>query len=292
VSDVPSVVLGDPTRLRQVLFNIVGNAVKFTEHGSVRLEMKTTGAVRDGRTGVVFAVHDTGPGIAPEARGRLFLPFEQSDGSTTRRFGGTGLGLAISKRLVDLMNGTITVTSEAGLGSMFRLELPLEIGATDTVLAAATASVAVAPPRLQACDVLVVEDNAVNQMVVTRMLARLGVKVFVVEDGQQALDILAARRFDAVLMDCHMPGMDGFEATRRLRSFETKSAKTPVIALTASALETDQLRCREAGMDAFLTKPISMVALAEALTLWVGRDSEATFTAGAGRSARARLRVT
>ncbi|MBL8768851.1 MAG: response regulator, partial [Planctomycetes bacterium] len=261
---VPPWVVGDPTRIRQVLFNLVGNAIKFTERGSIRVDVDATPIDGTARFRLRFTVVDTGPGIEPSTLERLFAPFAQSDDSTTRRFGGTGLGLVICRRLLDLMGGRITVESVPGEGSAFSVEVPCAVAPAAVSAPPRRTSIQASTPH--AIDVLVVEDNAVNQMVVARMLAKLGARVHVVGDGAAAVAAITARAFDLVLMDCHMPGMDGFEATRRIRASEGGEVRTPIVALTASALDEDQRRCDDAGMDGFLGKPVTSDALAAALT--------------------------
>ena len=242
---VPGRVLGDPSRVRQVLLNLAGNAVKFTRGGAV--------AVSAGRDGdrLRFVVRDTGVGIAPEALARLFQPFVQADASTTRRFGGTGLGLAICRRLVDAMGGEIGVESAPGRGSTFWFTVPLA-AAPDAAPVRARTPVVV---HLRPLRVLVAEDNAVNQRVVNAILARQGHHVTLVADGRAALDALAASPYDVVLMDCEMPELDGYAATRQLRAREGDGRRTRVVALTANAFEEDRQRALASGMDAWLPKP-------------------------------------
>ncbi|MDP1825615.1 MAG: ATP-binding protein [Archangium sp.] len=247
---VPPWIRGDPTRLRQVVLNLVANAVKFTAAGRVGLRA----SVAAGRLAIEVA--DTGIGMSKEVRQRLFEPFVQADASTTRRYGGTGLGLVISRRLVEGMGGTLTVESEPGQGSCFTVSLPIEVAE------APAAPIAVQPrgPALRA--VLVVEDNFVNQMVVVRLLEKLGHRVMVANDGAQGLALAEEHRFDLVLMDCHMPVMDGYDATRRMRA---RGDLTPVFALTASVTTEDREQCLRAGMTGVLSKPLRIERLAEVL---------------------------
>ncbi len=265
--DLPQLVAGDPTRLRQVLVNLVGNALKFTPQGSVSLTVSAT--VEGERVRCRYEVRDTGIGLAPEVLPRIFEAFRQADGSTTRRFGGTGLGLAICERLVHLQGGAIGVESEPGRGSVFWFELPAAWWAARASASAAPVEVSGAsmpandagevPPAMR---VLVVEDNPVNQRVIARMLEKRGCAVTVAENGARALDALEHARVDLVLMDCQMPEMDGFEATRRIRAREReRGGHVPIVALTANAARGDQERCREAGMDDYLTKPLVPGAL-------------------------------
>ncbi|MEW5728931.1 MAG: ATP-binding protein [Pseudomonadota bacterium] len=260
---LPTLVEGDPTRLRQVLLNLVGNAIKFTDRGSVTV---TVAPSADG--GIAFSVTDTGIGIPEAARRKLFAEFSQIDGSISRRFGGTGLGLAISRRLVSLMGGDIAVESELGRGSTFRFQLPLPAAATQTV---ATAEAPI--DRLPPLAILLAEDNPVNQKVAATLLARHGHSVTVAADGQQALEALETGHFDLVLMDMQMPRMDGLEATRRIRSLPDHDRRAiPIIAMTANALKGDDQRCLAAGMDDYISKPIDPARLMAVIARHVGAD--------------------
>jgi CheY-like chemotaxis protein len=259
--------MGDPTRLRQVLLNLVSNAVKFTAHGSVVVRVLRTNA-----SAIRFEVKDTGIGIAPENIVKLFDRFTQADSSTTRRYGGSGLGLAIVKRLLELMGGRIDVTSELGRGSTFAFEVPSGVDTSALVADAApeinTASVLDADAG--GTRVLLVEDNRVNQRVATHMLRRLGYDVACADDGIQAIARLTRERFDLVLMDCQMPEMDGWDATRviRDRMSAVLDHDVPVIAMTANAFTEDRERCLAAGMSDFVAKPVSMAELSGVLSRW------------------------
>ncbi|MEM8993190.1 MAG: ATP-binding protein [Acidobacteriota bacterium] len=256
---VPLRVLGDPIRLRQVLLNLMDNAAKFTRNGTIELRI---GSVDDGDadTGALrFSVRDSGIGLDAEAQRRIFDPFAQAQASTTRKYGGTGLGLAISSRLVELMGGRLQVESEPGEGSDFHFVVELPAAPRRAAGEATAALVAGGGRRL-----LVAEDNPVNQMVVRAQLETLGFTVDVVGDGQQALEALAQGGYEAWLLDCHMPVMDGFEAIRRWRASES-GERLPVIAVTASALRDELDRCIEAGMDDLLTKPYRLQDLAAVL---------------------------
>ncbi|MFO1142861.1 MAG: ATP-binding protein [Amaricoccus sp.] len=250
--DLPPVVVGDPNRLSQVLFNLVGNAVKFTEQGSVTLAVRHQRAP-DAMVELQFEVRDTGIGIPPEALGRLFGRFEQADGSTARRYGGSGLGLAISRQLVRLMGGDIAVESAPGRGSRFAFAIRCRLEAAAGKLPARPAPAIAAPPPAR---ILVVEDNEVNQLLITRMLAKGGHDVRLARDGEQALRRLERERFDLVLMDVHLPGMDGVTATRRIRELQPPLDRMPIIALTADAMMGDRDRYLAAGMDDYVSKPI------------------------------------
>ncbi len=257
-TSLPDRVVGDPTRIQQILLNLAGNAVKFTEKGFVRIE-----AAREDQE-LVFQVLDTGIGIDASSQRRLFERFEQADRSTTRRFGGTGLGLAISKQLCELMGGTIGVESAAGRGSTFWFRLPLqtadpESAGTENGPEESTGEV---PPGLRA---LLVEDDRTNQLVARGMLRKLGIEVEIANDGIEALERLGGRRYDLVFMDGQMPGKDGYEATRALRAGAGPNCSTPVIAMTANALPGDREACLAAGMDDYLSKPLSLPAIRAAV---------------------------
>jgi signal transduction histidine kinase/CheY-like chemotaxis protein len=270
-ASLPARVRGDAGRIRQVLLNLVGNAVKFTDRGRVAVRARRAPGGSDTRPALVLEVEDTGVGISPEALPRLFTPFFQADQSDRRRFGGTGLGLVTSKRLTEAMGGELSVESSPGRGSTFRMKLPLAALA-DTLAAVPAAPAATAPPAPLAGKVLLVEDNLVNRMLAVAMLDNLGVEVTEADNGLAALEHMEASRFDLVLMDCQMPVMDGFEATREIRAREhgALASRTPIIAVTANALSGDSERCVQAGMDAYLAKPYTLESLREALTPWLG----------------------
>ena len=268
-SDIPVRLVGDCRKVRQVMLNLVGNALKYTPGGFVRVE--ATWAQVDPQSGHLrIAVHDSGIGINAETIGRLFTEFTQADTSTTRPFGGTGLGLAISRRLAELMGGAITVESTPGVGSTFTLTLPAGVATPPDRPARLAPALVPAPgagPR-----VLVVEDNTVNQVVATRLLERQGCRVDVAANGRVAVEMYAAGVYDLVLMDCYMPDMDGFEATVRMRMLDRGSTRTPIVALTASVLDSDRQRCIEAGMDEVLAKPIAPDLLAETVRRWTATE--------------------
>ncbi len=263
--DVPAWVATDPTRLRQVLINLLANAVKFTEVGAVTLRVSSR-ATGEGRHELTFTVQDTGPGIPPDRIGQLFEAFEQLDSSTTRRFGGTGLGLAISQRLVGLLGGVIRVESALGRGSTFHFTVPVEaVPAPDDPAPAEPAPLAPdAAPRAR-LRILLAEDNAVNQRVTVGMLNKLGYESAVAGDGLTALEMVLAGEYDVVLMDVRMPGLDGPETTRRIRAEAPASRQPRIAALTANVMKEDREACLAAGMDDFLAKPLRLRVLAEAL---------------------------
>jgi PAS domain S-box-containing protein len=263
--EVPCDLVGDPTRLRQVLLNLIGNAIKFTESGEVALrvtlDMDTPvpGALR-------FTISDTGIGIAGDKLGAVFERFTQADSSTTRRYGGSGLGLTISKRLVELMGGRISVESGVGKGSVFSFAVPLEIWAGVTRQAILSVGTGPKPP-LPALHVLLVEDSADNRTITIAFLQDTPYRVEIAENGAIAFEKFAAGHYDLVLMDRQMPVMDGLTATRAIREWERANQRppTPIIALTAAALKGDREKCLAAGCTAFLTKPIKQEVLLQAI---------------------------
>ena len=270
--EVPEIVLGDPNRLRQVLLNLLGNAVKFTASGGVDLEICVTQAA-DGGEQLRFAVTDSGAGIAPERQSRLFEPYAQEDASTARRFGGTGLGLSICRHLVELMGGSIGLTSEPGLGSRFWFTLPCR-----REIRLPPAPVPAAAPRqperrARASRVLLVEDHPANQKLALWLLQREGYQVTLAENGAEALRLMKALAFDLVLMDVQMPVMDGIEATRRIRELERERGDKhhPIVAMTAGAIAGDREKCLAAGMDDYISKPIAAELLLAKLGQWLGR---------------------
>jgi signal transduction histidine kinase/DNA-binding response OmpR family regulator len=286
---VPRQLRGDPGRLRQVLVNLVGNAVKFTDRGGqVLIRARPRADPSDAEVqDVWFEVQDTGIGIAPEARQRLFQPFSQADASTARRYGGTGLGLAISKRLIELMSGEIGVDSTPGRGSTFWFIVPLAraastaegavpAGSGSTPSAVDAAALAGEPLLVHsAAPILVVEDNAINQQVACSWLRKLGYRADVAANGLEALDAAQRGPYAAVLMDCRMPEMDGFDATVLLRKREGSGRHTPIIAMTANAMNGDRERCLMAGMDDYIAKPVRLEELAAVLRRHVTSASSA-----------------
>ncbi len=260
--DVPGRAVGDPHRLRQVLLNLIGNGVKFTNRGSVRISVRRSRADADrGGLRLSFAVADTGIGIPPDAVGKLFTEFTQVDSSISRRFGGSGLGLAISRRLIERMGGSIGVESAEGVGSTFRFDVLLRPAAG---LPDAAPEPAASTP-LPSLSVLVAEDNATNRLVITRMLERQGHKVAAVENGREALEAVQRHSYDFIVMDVMMPEMDGLAATQAIRTLPPPTGRIPIIALTANALRADAAKCLAAGMSGFETKPISSERLGQAI---------------------------
>jgi CheY-like chemotaxis protein len=261
---VPVMVCGDAYRLRQILTNLLGNAIRFTLAGGVALRVRVKHEDSE-NVALHFTVSDTGVGIAASACKMIFDPFTQADSSTTRTFGGTGLGLAISARLVKVMWGEIWVESELGRGSEFHFTA--QLGVANVVEQAAVESLATAPPTAGSLlRVLLAEDNAVNRLVVIRLLEKQGHHVVAAASGTEALAALSRENYDVVLMDVQMPDMDGFEATRTIRTMEKGTGRhQQIIALTAHAMIGDRERCLEAGMDAYLSKPINATELYEVL---------------------------
>ena len=262
--DLPMRVIGDPVRFKQLLFNLTGNAIKFTEAGRVDLRLSVTARRAEALT-LLVEVEDTGTGIAADQLPLLFRPFSQLGASTSRRFGGTGLGLVITKRLVEMMGGAIGVESEPGRGARFWFSLPLRTARAGEPAAAETEAKAAAPPAARPLRILLAEDNPVNQMLVRTMLQKMGHSVTVADNGRIAVELLAAGEFDAVLMDMQMPEMDGDEATRAIRAMAPPRNRLPVIALTADAMLEHRDRYLAAGVDELVPKPIDWAALAAAL---------------------------
>ncbi|WP_081136232.1 ATP-binding protein [Halomonas sp. BC2] len=253
---VPAWVMIDAGRLRQILLNLIANAIKFTDYGSVTIRVSSTVNV------LVFEIHDTGCGIYPEQQAALFEPFQQADESVARRYGGTGLGLAICKRLCEAMQGRMGVTSEPGQGSTFWCELPLvEATPVDTPLPAV-------PSRdFAGFSLLLVEDNAVNRKVAVGLLSRLGCEVVCAENGREALNMVTRQSVHLVFMDIQLPDMSGIEVTRRLRQQAGWCQQVPIIAMTAGGADDDRQRCLAAGMNDYITKPLSLLALSNVLAL-------------------------
>ncbi|HKJ90653.1 MAG TPA: ATP-binding protein, partial [Oceanipulchritudo sp.] len=277
--DIKGLFWGDPLRLRQILINLLTNAIKFTESGFVRMEVETLEREPDSMTFEIRVV-DTGIGIPAEHRADLFKAFRQVDSSTTREYGGTGLGLTIVQRLVDKMGGRISLTSTVGRGSTFSVVLRLRKGDGGT----GSADEATCAGRIDAdfarrhpLNILVAEDDAVNARLICEVLKRLGYQPEVVDDGFKALAVLAELRHDLVLMDMQMSRLDGLEATRRIRAGECGKAvqALPIVALTALALEEERERIEAAGVDHYLSKPIRVKALMEILEAVSGASGKA-----------------
>ncbi len=263
---LPDWLLGDEHRLRQVMINLVGNALKFTERGGVSVRVLQLER-QNQHARIRFSVKDTGIGISPAAQARLFEAFTQADSSTTRQFGGTGLGLTISKKIVELMQGNLQVESSEGKGSHFFFDI--DLSETDSPVIAAPPSDAISSTSHQDKRLLLVEDNKINQLVAGKFLQKFGYQYDIAENGAEALERIETQTYDAILMDCQMPVLDGFEATKRIRLQEQGSQRhLPIIGLTANALEGDREKCLACGMDDFTTKPINLNELESKLKHW------------------------
>lgn len=267
---IPAFVAGDVSRIRQVLFNLISNALKFTQEGGVTVDVAASGQTVGGGA-IVFSVSDTGIGISDEQKAHLFQPFEQADASIRRRFGGTGLGLAICKRLVEGMKGEIDVDSRPGQGSRFHFTLPLP--AAEAPAQAGPAEAAGVLPR--PLNLLLVEDLPVNAVVARGILEKAGHRVALAKSGAQAIALARSASFDGILMDMQMPDLDGLEATRRIRALGAPFGEVPIIALTANAMAQDVAACLAAGMDGHLAKPIDAAALHATINDVVGRKRSA-----------------
>lgn len=266
--DFSSNLYGDPGRLRQILINLINNAIKFTEHGGVTLRVFPV--QREGgdvTTWLRFEVIDTGIGFDQETRDYLFQPFVQADASTFRRFGGTGLGLSICRALASVMGGEVGVNSTPGKGSAFWVELPFE-QRPDVIVTAGGEFPLTFPDVLPVSQVLLVEDNAVSQLVATEMLKRLNCEVDVAENGFEAIESIRRKDYHLLFMDCEMPLMDGFEASRRIRASECGDEHIPIIAMTAAAQKRDRQMCLDAGMDDYISKPVHLNDFRQKLLAW------------------------
>jgi signal transduction histidine kinase/CheY-like chemotaxis protein len=265
--DVPEHLEGDPSRLRQVLINLLGNAIKFTVQGSVRLLVSVI-STENGLATLRFDVHDTGIGISKEAQSQIFTPFTQADPSTTRRYGGTGLGLSICKYLVERMNGEIGVQSEVNSGSHFWFTVALPIKTSMRPVPAAAVH-EYKPSDMNGTRVLVVDDVVINQTIVKCLLEKYNCSVNTAANGREAIHMLLSRPYDLILMDCQMPEMDGYEATRLIRStLAAPLCHVPIIAMTAHAMKGDAEKCLEAGMNDYMSKPIRLMDLEAKLKKW------------------------
>jgi CheY-like chemotaxis protein len=281
-------VVGDPHRLRQILVNLVGNAIKFTERGGITVNVLPE--TQSQETAVIrFEVKDTGVGIPADKCRSIFKEFEQAETTTRRQHGGTGLGLAICKRLAALMNGQIGVDSEVGKGSTFYFTAEFGLASEGAVTAATAMDSSAIPgqpvqgprgaPHPEAATplhVLVVEDSPVNQKLAIGLLQKKGHQVVVANNGLEAVEQFRTHRFDLVLMDVQMPDMDGFQATEAIRNAEEGGAHTPIIAMTAHAMKGDRERCLDAGMDGYLSKPVRAVDLYSAIEQFAGQSPRNT----------------
>jgi PAS domain S-box-containing protein len=272
---LPSLVQADPARLRQCLSNLLGNALKFTRAGSITLRV----GVREARHGarLRYEVEDTGPGIDDQMRAWLFEPFEHADGSATAKIGGAGLGLAITRKLVELMGGKVGVTSKLGVGSTFWFEIPvrqaLERRFADRSTMNNADNLRALAAALEGLRVLVVEDNPTNRLITSLMLKSVGVEVSTAADGEQGVEAATTTPFDLILMDIHMPGIDGVEATRRIRASPTSARQIPIVALTANTAPSQRALYLEVGMNGVIPKPVSAAALLGAVARLTGEGA-------------------
>ncbi len=289
--EVPQILSGDPVRFRQILINLVDNAIKFTERGEISVRVESVGQTSDDVV-LRVEVRDQGIGIKPDVLGNLFTPFTQADSSTTRKYGGTGLGLAIAKQIVELMNGEIGAESAEGQGSKFWFTArfgrassspssvpgPVDTQWQRTISPVAVTSVSSGQGPVNSLPnfrILVVEDNQTNQQVVVSTLAQMGYQIETVNNGREAIGALKRNKYDLVFMDCHMPLMDGFEATAEIRRSDWATPRLPIIAMTASALPGDRARCLDAGMNDYLTKPLHRHELRAVLDRWLHASNQA-----------------
>ncbi|MFK7916211.1 MAG: ATP-binding protein, partial [Pseudomonadales bacterium] len=269
---LPRGMLGDSGRVRQILLNLISNAIKFTEQGNVSVRVKANANASK----VDLVVADSGIGMSQAVIDNLFQAFTQADASTTRRYGGTGLGLAISKRLAGMMDGDIAVTSSLGQGSVFTCTLSIipdgaRLQPSQQRPKARPVPADTALPSFHGVRILVAEDNPVNQTVARKLIEKLGCQVTIAANGQEAVEQWHNARYDLIFMDCQMPTVDGFDATRKIRSAEARKhgPRIPIIAMTANVLPADQAACREAGMDDHAAKPIALPAIAAKLGQWL-----------------------
>lgn len=272
--DVPAEVVADQLRLRQVLINLIGNAVKFTDKGSIEIKLRKKEDEKGNAQKLCVSVHDTGIGVAPEKQKRLFHAFEQADSSTTRQYGGTGLGLAICSRIVQLMGGQIWMESEPGVGSTFYFTFQYAAAPANRTEAKdgrIEITRTLLPVQIQksnagrSLNILLVEDSPVNQRLAMAMLGKMGHQVTLAVNGREAVEKWSQERFDLIFMDIQMPEMDGLEASRRIREQEPKGLRIPIIAMTAHAMNSDRERCLAAGMDDHISKPVSRKTIEDAL---------------------------
>ncbi len=270
--DLPRMFVGDPLRIRQILLNLLGNAVKFTEKGEIAVSVSLSDTGRSEEIlPVVFSVKDTGIGISPDKSEIIFESFMQADNSTTRRYGGTGLGLAISKSLVQLMKGNISLKSEPGKGSTFVFEIPLRI--VHKPLPMPVQHISGQKTENISGTVLVAEDNSVNMMIITQFISKTGCQVIRAENGLEAYRKFMENKIDLIFMDIHMPEMDGHEATRKIREYENGTRHTPIVAITADAMSGDKEKCLASGMDDYIAKPFKREQVLAAIRRFMA-DSE------------------
>ena len=273
-ADVPRCLLGDNGRIRQILINLVGNAIKFTDEGSVSVRVASQ-SISMHKANIYFEVADTGIGISAAARDKIFEAFSQEDVEQVHRNSGTGLGLAITRQLVSMMAGSIEVESNSDRGTVFILQLPMNIGSEreKTAMAGIPAhTTTLANNAFTDKSILIAEDNLVNQFYATEILKSMGCRVTTANDGALAVEACYTGQFDAILMDMHMPNLDGVDATRAIRHMEGTDKRTPIIAVTANAQVGERENCINAGLDDFISKPFSVSELQSVLVRWLGHE--------------------
>ncbi|MCR3905586.1 MAG: response regulator [Tenericutes bacterium] len=267
--DCPDVLIGDVNRIRQILINILSNAVKFTDTGGISLVCYIDEKLENHRVKLSFKIKDTGIGMTKSQKKRLFEEFEQADTSTTRIYGGTGLGLSISKKLAELMHGTIEVETELNEGSEFILNLPLEVDEHESTRKQIEKEDEALPKPKEGSRVLVAEDNFLSQKLAHRILSNMGMIVTVANNGKIALDLAKTNKYDLIILDIQMPVMDGLEAAKEIRKIDQE---TPILAMTANAFAEDRALCMDAGMNDFIAKPIDPKSLSRSLSSWLPND--------------------
>lgn len=264
-SDMPRFVEGDNFKIRQILSNLLGNAIKFTSQGSVKLFVRVSERMEDGEMKLAFEIRDTGIGIPEDKQSILFHRFSQVDGSITRRYGGTGLGLAIAKGLAELMRGDIRIESAAGEGSTVYFSCVVRAAAAQAEASGACEGDTQGVEKRETIKILLAEDDPTSRLLISSLSRKQGWELIVAENGQEALDFFKAQNFDIILMDCQMPVMDGYEATRRIRAMEGSGDHTPIVALTAHTLQGDAEKCTNAGMDGYMGKPVDIHVLLDVI---------------------------
>jgi CheY-like chemotaxis protein len=268
-SDIPDVLKGDELRIKQVLVNLLSNSLKFTESGSIELSVNLL-ENEEHHSVLQFGVRDTGIGIPYDKQDEIFSSFAQVESGSKRKYGGTGLGLAISKKLINLMGGTINVESTPGQGSFFNIELALSHSDHSGKTSGFSMDITIPEGR----KILLVEDNAVNTMVATKMLQKTNQEVYTASNGKEALEQVKKNTYDLILMDIQMPIMDGLEATRKIRQSKGQSASTPIVALTAGAMQQDREKAMKEGMNDFIAKPINYDQLEKVLIKYLNNPEE------------------
>lgn len=272
-SEVPQFLVGDSVRLRQILTNLINNAIKFTSQGGVEIVVDKVGSVDKNTARIRMEVKDTGIGMSETTVNDLFKPFTQADSATTRRYGGTGLGLSICKQLVDLMNGEIGVKSIIGTGSTFWFTIPLPLSNAQVKT---TPTISANVFNHQKLQVLIADDNLTNRLVASQMVEKMGHQATTVSNGKEAIEALQVKTFDIVLMDCRMPELDGYEATRLIRASGKPFSQIPIVALTAGAMDEDKEACRAAGMSGYLAKPMTYDDLVNCIRLEMAKITVTT----------------